>query len=361
MNNPSTRLLAWRQFFALLAARNREFWRDRSALGWALAFPAFVIVGLYFAFGGSSQALYKVGLLDSTTQQAAASDPALAPFLGLKYVDFVVEHDAAAAQKRVAHHQLDLLLAPGTPARYWVNTDSPKGYVLEQLLVATASVAANAPSTTGKQPLARETLSGREVRYVDWVIPGVIGMNMMFGCLWGVGYVIVRYRANGVLRRFRATPVSAITFLSAQVVSRLLITLAITALIFFPSWWLLGFRVEGSLLALLAVTVLGALSMIAMGLVTATRTASIEVSGGILNFLTWPMMLLSGVWFSLEGADPWVHTLANLLPLTHFVDGARAVMIDGAPLAALWPHLATMAAMTVVFMAISAATFRWER
>jgi ABC-2 type transport system permease protein len=184
---------------------------------------------------------------------------------------------------------------------------------------------------------------------------------MMFGCLWGVGYVIVRYRANGVLRRFRATPVSAFTFLSAQVVSRLLITLAITSLIFFPSWWLLGFRVEGSLADLLVVTLFGALAMIAMGLVTATRTSSIEVAGGVLNFLTWPMMLLSGVWFSLEGADPLLRNIANLLPLTHFVDSARAIMIDGASLAALWPHLLALAAMTVVFMGISAALFRWER
>lgn len=349
-----------RQFAALLAARNREFWRDRAALGWSLAFPAFVILGLYFAFSDEDKALYKVGLVNATADEArvlGAADPALARFLALRHVEFITETDAPAAQRKVARHQLDLLIDPlddDAPTRYWVNTDSPNGYVLEQLLTA----GAGAPGT---QPLQRETLSGQEVRYVDWVIPGVIGMNMMFGCLWGVGYVIVRYRANGVLRRFRATPVSAFTFLAAQVVSRLLITLAITSLIFFPSWWLIGFRVEGSLIDLLVVTLFGALAMIAMGLVTATRTSSIEVAGGVLNFLTWPMMLLSGVWFSLEGAAPLLKDIANLLPLTHFVDAARAIMIDGAGLASLWPHLAALAAMAVVFMAVSAALFRWER
>jgi len=345
-----------RQFTALLLARNREFWRDRAALGWSLAFPAFVILGLYFAFGDDNQPLYKIGLVDATPAVAAQADPALARFLALKHVEYLDVQDTAAAQRQVARHQLDLLIDPagdGEPTRYWVNTDSPKGYFLEQLLLGGEPDAG--------RTLARETLHGAEVRYVDWVIPGVIGMNMMFGCLWGVGYVIVRYRANGVLRRFRATPVSAFTFLSAQVVSRLLITLAITSLIFFPSWWLIGFRVDGSLADLLVLTLFGALSMIAMGLVTASRTASIEVAGGVLNFLTWPMMLLSGVWFSLEGADPWIHTVAQLLPLTHFVDGARAVMIDGATLASLWPQLAAMTAMTLLFMAISAAAFRWER
>jgi ABC-type multidrug transport system permease subunit len=339
----------WRQFTALLAARNREFWRDRAALGWSLAFPAFVIAGLYFAFADDNKALYKVALLQADAAQAAAQQPSLANFLTLRHTEFITVADAADAQHKVGRHQLDLLIDPVPPGRYWVNTDSANGYVLEQLLAGSGAA------------LARETLSGREVRYVDWVIPGVIGMNMMFGCLWGVGYVIVRYRANGVLRRFRATPVSAFTFLTAQVASRLLITLATTALIFFPSWWLLDFRVEGSLLDLLAVAVLGALALIAMGLLTATRTASIEVSGGVLNFLTWPMMLLSGVWFSLEGASPWLQQAAQLLPLTHLVDAARAIMIDGATLATLWPHLAVLAGMTVAFMALSAALFRWER
>lgn len=350
--------IVFRQFLALLAARNREFWRDRAALGWSLAFPAFVIIGLYFAFADDNKALYKVGLVGASATEAQA-DATLAHFLALRHVEFIPEPDAGAqVQRKVARHQLDLLVDPALPGepeatRYWVNTDSPNGYVLEQLLRG------GAPDDG--RTLLRETLAGQEVRYVDWVIPGVIGMNMMFGCLWGVGYVIVRYRANGVLRRFQATPVSALTFLGAQVASRLLITLAITSLIFFPSWWLLGFRVEGSLLDLLVVTLFGALALIAMGLVTATRTSSIEVAGGILNFLTWPMMLLSGVWFSLEGASPWLQAVAGLLPLTHFVDAARAVMIDGATLGTLWPHLATLAAMALVFTVISAATFRWER
>jgi ABC-2 type transport system permease protein len=349
-----------RQFTALIAARNREFWRDRAALGWSLAFPAFVILGLYFAFSDDNKPLYKVGLVDSTQDEArvlAAADPALARFLALRHVEFIREDGSEETRRKVARHQLDLLIDPlddAMPTRYWVNTDSPKGYVLEQLLLGGAAAGVN-------NGLQRESLSGAEVRYVDWVIPGVIGMNMMFGCLWGVGYVIVRYRANGVLRRFRATPVSAFTFLSAQVVSRLLITLCITSLIFFPSWWLLGFRVEGSLLDLLVVTLFGALSLIAMGLVTATRTSSIEVAGGVLNFLTWPMMLLSGVWFSLEGAAPLLRDVASLLPLTHFVEAARAIMIDGAGLPALWPHLLAMLVMTFVFMGLSAALFRWER
>lgn len=348
-----------RQFFALLAARNREFWRDRATLAWALAFPAFVIAGLYFAFTDENKTLYKVGLLGSTTvaaQTEAAQDPALQRFLALRHVEFIPETESTDAQRKVARHQLDLLIAPGSAAhatRYWVNTDSSNGYVLEQLLVGDNTASGNV--------FLRETLAGKEVRYVDWVIPGIIGMNMMFGCLWGVGYVIVRYRVNGVLRRLRATPVSALTFLSAQVASRLLITLAVTALIFFPSWWLLGFRLEGSLLDLLVITLFGATALIAMGLVTSARVSSVEVAGGLLNFLTWPMMLLSGVWFSLEGADPVLKTVANLLPLTHFVDGARAIMIDGATLAGIWPHLLALTVMTLLFMVISALTFSWEQ
>ena len=133
---------ALRQFYALLGARNREFWRDRAALGWSLAFPAFVIIGLYVAFSDDNKTIYKVGLLGSSAEEAraaAAADPLLARFLALKHTEFIPETDSAGAQHKVARHQLDLLIAPqkdngGT--QYWVNTDSANGYVLEQLLVA---------------------------------------------------------------------------------------------------------------------------------------------------------------------------------------------------------------------------------
>ena len=124
--------------------------------------------------------------------------------------------------------------------------------------------------------------------------------------------------------------------------------------------WVIGFRMEGSHALLALMATLGALSMIAMGFVVAAFVTSEELAGGILNFLSWPMMLLSGVWFSMEGSQPWLQQLAQVFPLTHLVGGARAIMLDGAGVAEVAPQLLTLAVMTVVFLAIGARIFRWR-
>lgn len=196
---------------------------------------------------------------------------------------------------------------------------------------------------------------------MDWVIPGVLGMNLMFGALFGVGYVIVRYRHNGVLKRLQATPVSALEFLSAQLASRLMIVVVVNSLIFIGCVLLLDLIVLGSYLSLLLVTLLGGIAMIALGLLVACRTASEELAGGLLNLATWPMLFMSEVWFSLDDAPPWMQALSNALPLTHIVKGFRSVMIEGATLGEISHHLLWLAVMTVVTLGLASALFRWHK
>jgi len=195
---------------------------------------------------------------------------------------------------------------------------------------------------------------------VDWLLPGILGMNMMFSCLFGVGYVVVRYRKSGFLRRLSATPVTAFEFGAAQVLSRLLLTVSVTSLLYGALALFVPFRNEGSVLLLLLVAVAGALAMIAFGFMMAARFASEELANGAINLASWPMMLLSGVWFSLEGAPAWLQAVAKALPLTQMLDAARAVMLDGAGLVAVLPHLGWLVAMTLLFLGIAAAGFRWR-
>jgi ABC-type multidrug transport system permease subunit len=283
-----------------------------------------------------------------------AGDPVQAdahPFLGTRYAEFyalpAAERDAAVA--KVGRHRLDMLLDLQQPPRYWINPESPKGYVLERLLRA-----------AGGATLEPGAVPGRPIRYIDFLLPGILGMNMMFSCLWGVGYVVVRYRKSGFLKRLNATPVRPIEFILAQLSSRLLLIMGVTLVVYVGTDWVIGFRMEGSYALLALMATLGALSMIAMGFVVAAFVTSEELAGGILNFLSWPMMLLSGVWFSMEGSQPWLQQLAQVFPLTHLVGGARAVMLDGAGVAEVMPQLLTLAVMTVVFLAIGARIFRWR-
>jgi ABC-type multidrug transport system permease subunit len=250
----------------------------------------------------------------------------------------------------VEHHQIDMLLDLAT-SRYWVNADSPKGYLLERMLQG--SVASGAV-------FQRNELQGQLIRYVDWLAPGIFAMNMMFSCLFGIGYVIVRYRKNGVLKRLKATPLNAFEFLAAQVVSRLLLVTLITTIVYVGCNAAIDFAMNGGYAPLIAVYVVGAVSLISLGLLTAARLSSEEFAGGVLNLMTWPMMLLSGVWISLEGAHPWVQTLAQIFPLTHMVDGARAVMLDGAGFGDIAPQLLTLTGMSAFFLALAALLFRWE-
>lgn len=330
------------RLLAVLHARNLEFVRDRGTLGWTLVLPVLLVIGMSFVFGGPQRPLFKVGVL------AERIEPGSQPFLRERYVQFVAEPDAARALHKLTHQELDLLVDFGGAPRYWVNTDSPKGYIAEQLLLAAAPGA------------RRERVRGAAVRYVDWLFPGILGMNMMFSCLFGVGYVVLRYRKSGFLKRLHATPLSAFEFLGAQVLSRLLLILIITALLYAGIGAIIGFHSAGNTLLLALLAALGALSMIALGLIVAARFSSEELVGGVLNLLTWPMMLLSGVWFSLEGSPRWVQWLAHVFPLTHVLDAARAVMLDGADLRQIAPHLVYLAATALAFLAFGAWSFRWR-
>ncbi len=335
-----------KKFLAILHARNMEFIRDKSSLGWNILFPLLLVVGFAFVFSGEPKPLFKVGVLGDE----AALTPADREFFATKYVQFIGVNDREQAIGKVERFQLDMLVdVRHGGLRYWINENAPNGYVLERMLRG-----------SGGSRYERITVRGREIRYVDWVVPGILAVNMMFSCLFGVGYVIVRYRKNGFLKRLKATPLSPFEFLSAQMASRLILIQSITVAVYAGCNYFIHFQMRGSYANLFLVSLLGAVCLISLGLLVSARLSSEELAGGILNLITWPMMLLSGVWFSLEGTNPVVRKIAQFLPLTHVVDGARAIMTDGAGLAEIAPHLLVLGIMGVFFLAVGSLIFRWE-
>ena len=335
-----------KRFLAILKARNLEFVRDRSTLGWNLILPVVLVFGLGTVFSGSDKNLFKVGVLHDDFQISDVDHA----FLKTQFIDFITVTDEQDALKKVARHQIGMLLDLRTEARYWINDDSRNGYFLEQLLL-----------TSDRHHIVKETVTGNPVRYIDWVVPGILGMNMMFSCLFGVGYVVVRYRKNGFLKRLKATPLNAIEFITAQIFSRMILIMTVTVAVFVGTNLFLHFRMDGSYLALLLIASLGAFAMIAMGFVVASRTSSEELAGGLLNMISWPMMILSGVWFSLEGSRAWIQQIAKIFPLTQMLDGARIVMLDGGGLKEISSQLITLVVMSVVLLAVGAGLFRWDK
>jgi len=327
------------RFLALLAARNLEFFRDIGTFFWSLLLPVFLIFGFAFAFSDSNKVSYKIGIYGTPSQM---------DFLGYKYLQFIPYDTHEKALDKLVHHQVDMFIDFST-GRYYVNSDDTNGYILEKMLA----------SDTG-QKLAKETIAGKNIRYVDWFVPGVIGMNIMFSCLMGVGYVIVRYRKNGVLKRFLATPIRSIEFVSAQLISRFLIVAFLSAMIYIGTDLFLHFKMEGSYIDLALVTALAILCHISLGLVFAARIKSEELAGGVINIVLWPMMILTGIFFSLEGTPPVMQTISRVFPITHFIEASRKIMLDGATIAGVGENVIVLAATTLVFLVVSAIIFKWE-
>jgi ABC-type multidrug transport system permease subunit len=331
------------RILAVFKARNLEFVRDRSAMAWSLFIPFVLVFGLGLIFSRGDTDQFTVAVHDAGSSGARDH-----PFFETRFINFVPVTDLDDAIAKVGRHQFDLLIQPRDAMRYWINPDSPAAYIVERLLLQVD------PSAQ------QQAVSGAAVRYVDWLLPGILGMNMMFGCLFGIGYVIVRYRKNGFLKRLRATPLRAFEFIAAQALSRLVLTLGAVIFVFVAVKLILDIRMEGSYLALLLIAVLGGGAMISLSLTVASRIDSEELAGGLLNMLSFPMMLLSGVFFSLEGSPEWLQLLAQALPLTQMLVAARAVMLDGAGLADIALPLAILSAMTAAFLALSSVLFKWR-
>ncbi|WP_461483769.1 ABC transporter permease [Porticoccus sp.] len=337
-----------RRILALWAARNREYYRDKGSLFWSFVATPMIVIVLAIAFSTSNDHLFRAGLLLDTPNINRDT----LPFAKEPAIDWVEYQDLDTALRRIQFHQLDILITTSSPQRYWINPESAKGRILEALLRNDGQ--ADSSIWQGQE------VFGEKIRYIDWVIPGVLAMNMMFSGLWGIGYVIVRYRKNGVLKRLQATPLKAWEFLFSQALSRLGIMLAVTIIVFTICNLFIGFRMVGSYLLLLLIAVVGNLSIISISLLMASRTASEELANGLLNLISFPMLLLSELWFSLDDAPEWLQDLSQLLPLTHLVKAARGVMLEGDGILQASPQLLILVLMTVTCLTLAGWLFRWR-
>ena len=350
--------MRFKRLMAIFNARNREFFRDRAAFGWNFLFPFLIILGFGVIFKGDYSSQFKVGVFPippgvSVNQAIDRLPAAFATFKAISWVGF---ENLNQAMDKLKLHKIDLLIEAGTqPVRYWVSDSSPTGAIVERLLKG-----ALVPPNNGHR-FEKKEIQGIQIRYIDWLFPGVLGMNMMFSALYGVGWVVVRYRKNGVLKRLKATPLTAFEFLTAQLLSRIFLLMFMLVVVWVGCDLILDFRIYGSLLNLFLVFLVGSTCMTALGLVIASRGTSEEFANGILNFICWPMMFLSEVWFSIEGAPGWLKASAQIFPLTHLLVAARKVMNEGAGLVAVMPEITVLGAMSLAFLLVGAALFSWNK
>ncbi|WP_207678414.1 ABC transporter permease [Desulfonema magnum] len=345
-----------KRFCSIFIARNKEYFRDRAAFGWNFLFPFLIIAGFAIMFQRDGHTEYKCGVIPSENPKKI-HEPLPHILKDITLLKFVEFQNRDIGFEKLKHHRLDLVLEQGSdPLRYWISETSPKGTVAESLLLK----ALYDPGYLADK-VSRESVKGRQIHYIDWLFPGILAMNMMFSGLFGVGYVIVRYRKTGALKRFKATPLTSFEYLTAQVVSRMFLLLFTNVIVYAGCAFLFNFHCQGSYFDLILLFSLGSVSIISLGLVVAARASSEEFASGILNMITWPMMFLSEVWFSLEGTPDWVRTFSQFFPLIHVTEGMRRIMNEGASIGDLGFQIMVLSMMSVIFMLIGSILFKWTK
>ena len=341
--------------WVMFLARNHEFFRDKAAFGWNFIFPFLIIVGFGLIFGGKEHQQYKVGVFPpySSTQELTGSALPGA-FTGDDHFRFIPFSSLEEGQQKLQHHKIDLLVDRDSPGHdYWINDSSANGYLVEQLFLLSF--------VDNKQAVAvKKVIKGEQIRYIDWFFPGMLAMNMMFSALWGVGYVVVRYRKNGTLKRLKATPLTPFEYLCAQMLSRIFLLMFTIIVVWTGADLIFHFRQHGSFLTLALIFFLGGMSLCSMGLVLAARGTSDEFTSGVLNFISWPMMFLSEVWFSLEGSPVWIQKISLLFPLTHLLRAARRVINEGATLYQVQGECWLLLGFSLFFISLAAWMFSWN-
>ncbi len=347
----------------LALARFREFAREKEMIFWTFVFPILMAVGLGIAFRNKGPDKIYIGVVDSpqatslTTALAAEGDvvvrkiPAAQVNASLRRGDVALVIEPAAAGDAAA------VAAPaGAGVAYRFDPTRSESRVAQ---LAANEALARASGRPPAQPARVEKVTQRGSRYIDFLIPGLLGMNLLGTGLWGVGFAIVRMRTGKLLKRLLATPMNRGEFLLSFMLARLaFLVIEVTVLLIFAR---VAFDVvvNGSVLSVYLVAALGALTFGGIGLLVASRAKTEEGVMGLMNVVSLPMWILSGVFFSADRFPAMLQPFIRALPLTAVVDALRGIMVDGATLAALALPLGIAAAWAVVCFGTALAVFRW--
>ena len=341
----------------LTRVRLVEFRREPEALFWVFVFPVLLAVALGIAFREKPPAPYEVGVTDpAVAERLAGAD-------GLEVESVTLDEGLAALSRGRLDVVIDLTRATGTPdgegagVRYHYDALRPESRAGQ---LAADRALQRAFGRRDPVPSALEPVSEIGSRYIDFLIPGIIGLNLMGSSLWGIGFSIVTARTRKLLKRFAATPMRRSHYLLSYVLSRLLFLVLEVAAVAGLGWWIFGVALHGSLAALLLVTVASAFSFAGLGLLLAARPRTIEGVSGWMNLVMLPQWLLSGSFFSYERFPEAVWPLIRALPLTATNDALRAVYRGEPLITGIGPEVAVLAAWGVVSLALAVRRFRWQ-
>jgi len=335
----------------LTIARLLEFVREPEAVFWVIVFPLVLALALGIAFRTKGDEPVYVGVIEAAGSAEVTAVLTKAPGIQAR----LVARDRADLALRDG--EVQVIVLPGTPPTYRFDPTRPESKLAR---LAVDAALQRAAGRADRFTAGEETIETVGARYIDWLIPGLLGMNIMGTGMWSIGFSVVWARTRRVLKRLAATPMSRRDYLLAQMLARLVfLGLEVGALLGFAA---LAFSVpiRGSLWTLSGVVLLGALAFGGLGLLVASRARTIEAASGWMNFSMLPMWVVSGVFFSSAHFPAPMQPFIHALPLTALNDALRAVMLDGATPREVGAEAAILGAWAVVSFSISLRIFRWK-
>ena len=343
----------------LTLARFREFIREPEAVFWVFAFPVIMTCALGIAFRSRGAEPVIAGVVD----QAGADQ--IVSALEQSGAFTVRRIPADDVERAVRDGRAPVVIVPGSP--FDSAQGRPPTYRFDEArsesqaarLAVDAALQRAAGRTDAFAPVEQPVKTVGS-RYIDWLVPGLLGMNIMSTGLWGVGFSIVQARTKKLLKRLVATPMSKTHYLMAQVLSRLAFLALETVVIVGFAWIVFDVAVQGAVWSLAVMALLGALSFGGLGLLLASRARTIEAVSGLMNLVMLPMWVLSGVFFASTNFPDVMQPFIRVLPLTALNDALRAIVNEGRSLAALVPQVAVLVVWGAVSFVLSLKLFRWQ-
>ena len=331
----------------LTSVRTKEFFRETEAIFWVFGFPLILALALGFAFRDKAPDRIPVAVLDQKNVAPLQKSPALSP----RVMNANEAHDA------LRHGKVSLVIDTSHSVVYRYDPTSPDGRTARREADDALQAAAGRRDPV---PAKDEFVHEQGARYIDFLIPGLLGMNLMGTGMWGMGFTIANARMKKLLKRLIATPMRKSQYVMSQFLSRLLFLIVEVIVLVAFGWIVFGVRVNGSIALLALLCIVGGYAFSGLGLLTASRARTLEGVSGLMNLIMMPMWLCSGVFFSYERFPNSVKPFIRALPLTMLNDALRAVMNDAAPLTKVMPQLAFLALWGIVTFAIGLKIFRWQ-
>jgi ABC-2 type transport system permease protein len=335
----------------LLLCRFREFAREPEVIFWVFGFPLLLAIGLGIAFRNQPQETVHVGVLQHP--EATTLVERLRRSKSIR-AEILRREDAERALRL---GRLALILTPGNSLEYRYDPTRPDSQ-LARLLVD--EVLQKAAGREDRVHVSEKEITEPGARYIDFLIPGLLGMNLMGGGMWGIGFVIVDMRSKKLLKRMIATPMRKSDFMLAMFASRLAFMIAEVVVLLIFGRLVFGMIIQGSIASIVVVAFMGCMSFAGIGLLVASRAQKIETVSGLMNLVMLPMYVLSGVFFSAERFPQVFQPFIQSLPLTALNDALRAVILEGSKIGTQIGEMSILAGWGVAGYWLAIRWFRWN-